>query len=162
MENQVSKPLKIRTFNYNYLSFIRVPVYSRNWHDIVFRIAEMGVALWFPCCLWNSMAPEQLWILNPRKLLNRQTDAAIPSTSGESKSSSAEEGRTFLLRKDCWICYDSDKDEPLIQPCKCTGDVSSVHHECLRRWLVESCNTTETQLSCKVCGFPYEIQKSKK
>lgn len=54
--------------------FCRVPVYSRNWHDIVFRLAEVGVALWFPCCLWNSMAPEQLWILNPRKLLTRQID----------------------------------------------------------------------------------------
>lgn len=51
----------------------KVPVYSRNWHDIVFRSVEVGFALWFPCCLWNSMAPEQLWILNPKKLLSRQT-----------------------------------------------------------------------------------------
>lgn len=50
----------------------KVPVYSRNWYDIVFRLFEVGVALWFPCCLWNSMSPEQLWILNPRKLLTRQ------------------------------------------------------------------------------------------
>lgn len=54
----------------------KVPVYSRNWHDIVFRVVEIGFALWFPCCLWNSMAPEQLWILNPRKLLQRQVDSA--------------------------------------------------------------------------------------
>jgi len=41
--------------------------------------------------------------------------------------------------KDCWICYDSDRQDvgPLIQPCQCRGDVSSVHHDCLRRWLVE-------------------------
>lgn len=52
----------------------RVPVYSRNWHDVVFRSVEVGVALWFPCCLWNSMSPEQLWILNPRRLLRRQID----------------------------------------------------------------------------------------
>lgn len=58
----------------------KVPVYSRNWHDIVFRVVEVGFALWFPCCLWNSMAPEQLWILNPRKLLQRQVEPT-PSTS---------------------------------------------------------------------------------
>lgn len=57
-------------------------MYSRNWHDIVFRSVEVGVALWFPCCLWNSMAPEQLWILNPRKLLRRQIDP-VASTSTE-------------------------------------------------------------------------------
>ena len=41
--------------------------------------------------------------------------------------------------KDCWICYDSERQDvgPLIQPCQCRGDVSSVHHDCLRRWLVE-------------------------
>lgn len=49
-------------------------MYSRNWHDIVFRSVEVGVALWFPCCLWNSMKPEQLWILNPRRLLRRQLE----------------------------------------------------------------------------------------
>lgn len=47
---------------------------SRNWHDLVFRLAEIGVALWFPCVLWNSMAPERLWLLNPRRLLARQLD----------------------------------------------------------------------------------------
>jgi von Hippel-Lindau disease tumor supressor len=63
----------------------KVPVYSRNWHELVFRLVEVGVALWFPCCLWNSMAPEQLWILNPRKLLTRQIDP-IASTSAEKVS----------------------------------------------------------------------------
>lgn len=52
----------------------KVPVSSRNWYDIIFRLFEFGFALWFPCCLWNSMAPEQLWILNPRKLLSRQIE----------------------------------------------------------------------------------------
>lgn len=52
----------------------KVPVSSRNLYDIVFRSFEVGLALWFPCCLWNSMAPEQLWILNPRKLLSKQID----------------------------------------------------------------------------------------
>lgn len=113
--------MNITSFHYYFQFFYRVPVYSRNWHDIVFRLVEVGVALWFPCCLWNSMAPEQLWILNPRKLLSRQIDP-VASTSTEKKSTSPEEGQSFLVSKDCWICYDSDKNEPLIQPCKCTGD----------------------------------------
>lgn len=59
----------------------KVPVSSRNWYDIVFRLFEVGLALWFPCCLWNSMAPEQLWILNPRKLLSRQVEPTASSSS---------------------------------------------------------------------------------
>ena len=40
---------------------------------------------------------------------------------------------------ECWICYDPDKTDagPMIRPCDCRGDVSAVHHDCLRRWLVE-------------------------
>lgn len=129
---------------------------------------EVGVALWFPCCLWNSMAPEQLWILNPRKLLTRQIDP-VPSTSNEPASVLEEENSTFIVRKlpkrdECWICYDLDKDEPLIQPCRCKGDVSSVHRECLQRWLVESfaqCQN-EKELKCKVCDSPYEIERGKR
>lgn len=42
-------------------------------------------------------------------------------------------------KQDCWICYDPDRTDvgSLIQPCQCRGDVSSVHHECLRKWLIE-------------------------
>ena len=35
--------------------YFRVPLYSRNWHDLVFRVVEIGVGLWFPCVLWNCM-----------------------------------------------------------------------------------------------------------
>ena len=44
---------------------------SRNTHDIIFRIIDIGVALWFPCVLWNCIRPEQLWCLNPKKILDR-------------------------------------------------------------------------------------------
>ena len=133
----------------------KVPVVSRNWYDIIFRLVEAGVGLWFQACLWNAMAPEQLWILNPRKLLTRQIDP-VASTS---KASSNEENQSLLV---CWVCYDQDKTEPLIQPCQCTGDVSSVHHECLRRWLVESIKDEESDLKCKVCGTPYEVRRTNK
>ncbi|CAG2066511.1 unnamed protein product [Timema podura] len=62
--------------------------------------------------------------------------------------------------KDCWICYDSDRQDmgPLIQPCQCRGDVGSVHHDCLRRWLVESAPNPDS-LRCKVCDSPYQVQR---
>ncbi|XP_028179208.1 uncharacterized protein LOC114366518 isoform X3 [Ostrinia furnacalis] len=188
----------------------KVPVVSRNWHDVVFRLAEIGVALWFPCVLWNSMAPERLWLLNPRRLLSKQLDDATlaellarhPDTklvvfrhlpwldkarfvlavlrywrwclwtlaraaivSRPSIESGNKNVETDSLvgsvgsARDCWICYDSGRDEPLIRPCRCTGDVSAVHHECLRRWLVESASTPDG-LKCKVCNTPYIVQET--
>ncbi|XP_066999681.1 uncharacterized protein [Anabrus simplex] len=143
----------------------KVPLYSRNWHDIVFRVVEIGVALWFPCVLWNCMSPEQLWILNPQKILRKLdlepsqlgkdlVDETIPDGTekiGDEASSS----------QDCWICYDNERQDvgPLIQPCQCRGDMSSVHHDCLRRWLVES-STNPDCLSCKVCGAAYQVERS--
>ncbi|XP_064075127.1 uncharacterized protein LOC113393623 isoform X1 [Vanessa tameamea] len=195
----------------------KVPVVSRNWHDVVFRLAEIGVALWFPCVLWNCMAPERLWLLNPRRLLARQLDEArlsdllahklptdsknlvefvqlswrvkaqfvmelyqywrlalwnviyatylytIPVKSIEDKPPPNVETDSLVgsvgSSRDCWICYDSARPEPLITPCRCTGDVAAVHHDCLRRWLVESAASPDG-LKCKVCNTPYIVQET--
>ncbi|CAH2057055.1 unnamed protein product, partial [Iphiclides podalirius] len=142
----------------------KVPVVSRSWHDVVFRLAEIGVALWFPCVLWNSMAPERLWLLNPRRLLARQLDderlSDLLAHHHDSKNVETDSlvGSVGSAR-DCWICYDGARAEPLIRPCRCTGDVSAVHHDCLRRWLIESA-TTPDGLKCKVCNTPYIVQET--
>ncbi|KAL1115273.1 hypothetical protein AAG570_007304 [Ranatra chinensis] len=62
----------------------KVPIYSRNWHNLVFRVVEIGVALWFPCVLWNCMSPEELWILNPKRLLKRKDYGSGADGAGSS------------------------------------------------------------------------------
>ncbi|ENN71778.1 uncharacterized protein LOC109543800 isoform X2 [Dendroctonus ponderosae] len=140
----------------------KVPINSRNLHDVIFRVVEIGVAIWFPAVLWNCMQPSELWILNPRKLLAKFDQQKYPETElsqvdGAQASTGAEDDEAFLDKRECWICYDGDRNEPLIQPCDCTGDVSSVHHECLRRWLMESSSASNEPLRCKVCNYEYEI-----
>ncbi|XP_043502722.1 uncharacterized protein LOC122524479 isoform X1 [Polistes fuscatus] len=143
----------------------KVPLYSRNWHDVVFRVIEVGVALWFPCVLWNCMSPEQLWILNPKRILKRldldQTKhmKEIELQDKCAAQESALTDGTSINSKDCWICYDNDRHDvgPLIQPCQCRGDVSAVHHDCLRRWLVES-SVNADSLTCKICGTNYNVE----
>ncbi|XP_029036891.1 uncharacterized protein LOC117608611 [Osmia lignaria lignaria] len=142
----------------------KVPLYSRNWHDVVFRVIEVGVILWFPCVLWNCFSPEQLWILNPKRILKRLDhskylkEIELQDKSGEQDTSPFSD-ETSISSKDCWICYDSDRQDagPLIQPCQCRGDVSAVHHNCLRRWLVESSINADS-LTCKVCGTQYNVE----
>ncbi|XP_018334563.1 uncharacterized protein LOC108743488 [Agrilus planipennis] len=142
----------------------KVPVVSRNWHDVLFRVVEIGVAIWFPAVLWNCMSPNELWILNPRKLLAKLDNGNVPTIylSSDEGDVSKNEGEE-KTNGECWICYDADRSDPLIRPCACTGDVSSVHHECLRRWLMESSSTsTETTLKCKVCNCPYNVETTTK
>ncbi|XP_060536212.1 uncharacterized protein LOC132708106 [Cylas formicarius] len=141
----------------------KVPINSRNLHDVIFRVVEIGVAIWFPAVLWNCMQPSELWILNPRKLLAKFdqpkcSETEMSSVDGKTgKEGDGREDDEFLDKRECWICYDNEKKEPFIQPCDCTGDVSSVHHECLRRWLMESSSSNNEPLRCKVCKYEYDI-----
>jgi len=147
----------------------KVNLTSRNTHDIVFRTIEIGVALWFPCVLWNCIRPEQLWCLNPKKILERfpplrdckdtKTIRKNPRNDSESSSistNSDDDDRSL----ECWICYDTDRQDrgSMIQPCNCKGDVGAVHHDCLRRWLVESADHPDA-LKCKVCSVAYMVEK---
>ena len=129
----------------------------------MFRIVEMGVALWFPCVLWNCFQPEALWILNPRKILKRarsRSDALCDFKSLTHGKSPLTRADSLKLLAECWICYDSERADagPLIQPCLCRGDVSAVHHDCLKTWLVES-NSNPENVKCKVCNESYRIER---
>ena len=124
----------------------KVDISNRNTHDIVFRTVEIGVALWFPCVLWNCIRPEQLWCLNPKKILDNFPPLRDVRGGGKhervnngNESSDDEDGDNMDKGPECWICYDPDRCDagPMINPCECRGDVGSVHHDCLRRWLVE-------------------------
>ncbi|CAE1294477.1 unnamed protein product [Acanthosepion pharaonis] len=148
----------------------KLPVISQNIYDIGFRIIEFGVSLWFPCVLWNCCRPEELWVLNPKNIFQsfkherdfeREPVNSIRNRQKNyntiDQSHSADTSQNFL----CWICYDPDnhKAGPLIQACNCKGDMSAVHHECLRKWLVESATTAE-DAKCRVCLQKYSLQES--
>jgi len=122
--------------------------------------------------LWNCIRPEQLWCLNPKKILERfpplrdskditntKTIRQSPRNDSESSTStnSDDDDRRSL---ECWICYDPDRQDrgSMIQPCNCKGDVGAVHHDCLRRWLVESADHPDA-LKCKVCSVSYMVEK---
>lgn len=96
--------------------------------------------------------------------LHQQKSERSPPTEPNPESAVTECDAFIGGTKECWICYDADKPEPLIQPCACTGDVSSVHHECLKRWLIESSSAASTSnsdlLRCKVCNCPYDVRSS--
>ena len=153
---------------------------TRSIHEIMYRIAEAGTVLWFPCVLWNTSCPEKLWFLNPRCLLKLTGDAGerllsatsmegggllkrnikpknyntFVQTSSNAESFSQEEG-------ECWICYDRDNADAggLISPCNCKGGMAQVHHNCLRTWLVQ--HSQVENVYCKVCKQKYKVEQKK-
>lgn len=139
----------------------KVPVLSRNFHDVMFRVVESGVALWFPCVLWNCVRPEELWILNPQNILKKlESPKATSGTLFSSKKANIGKIDTKLGAMECWICYDTERQDagPLIQPCECKGDVAAVHHDCLKKWLIESSEKSNNNM-CKVCNAEYKLEQ---
>ena len=62
----------------------------------------------------------------------------------------------------CYMCFDDEQTtaNPLISPCKCTGDTQWVHVECLRKWHrtgneSDVCKVTSVTASCSVCKTSY-------
>ncbi|KAJ8300568.1 hypothetical protein KUTeg_022087 [Tegillarca granosa] len=147
----------------------QLPILNQNFYDIGFRLSEFGIALWFPCVLWNCKRPQDLWVLNPRRLFksfdfhdNRSdSDSDIDTQSIENDYTKygSIKTSTDVPKLDCWICYDVERQDAgaLIQPCQCKGDVATVHHECLRKWLME-CAEKEEALKCKVCNKQYKLE----
>ncbi|XP_029205294.1 uncharacterized protein LOC114969155 [Acropora millepora] len=145
-----------------------LPVEGRNALEIIFRVFELGVALWFPCCLWDWKSPSKLWILNPTRLLvhggneerRHLMDPSRPYNCYKSITPSETPEDLDAPQRDCWVCYDSERTDagPMIFPCRCKGDVAAVHHDCLKRWLIESSvDSHEDAQRCKVCGEKYKL-----
>jgi len=142
-----------------------VDLTSRNTRVVIFRVVEIGVALWFPCVLWNCIRPEQLWFLNPKKILAsfsepHSTEQSAQSSRCSSRDSSCSSSEASSEGGECWICYDGERTDAgkLIQPCGCKGDVGSVHHDFLVRWLVEISDKPKN-LICSVCHEAYQVER---
>ncbi|XP_047134287.1 uncharacterized protein LOC100204767 isoform X2 [Hydra vulgaris] len=137
---------------------------DRNIVNIAFHIAELGCALWFPCCLWNVFRPDELWILNPRKLLllrknfESQPIASFRKSYESLVEISQVEDESKEKKNVCWICYDEDNKVDIIEPCNCKGGMKSVHHDCLKKWLQERPeNSDSSTLCCSVCKVQYDV-----
>ena len=64
----------------------------------------------------------------------------------------------------CRICLsdDNDQNNPLINPCKCSGTMKYIHLKCLRHWLNSKLKTKTLNhlvvysfknLECEICKF---------
>lgn len=67
-----------------------------------------------------------------------------------------------LINKQCRICYESDNENDLFSPCRCTGTSKYVHRKCLNEWFEKS-NHENSLNQCMECKYEYKKSiKSKK
>jgi len=61
----------------------------------------------------------------------------------------------------CRICLDeSTKENPLIEPCLCSGSLQYVHQGCLMEWIKArsfNCKLVSNQLYCDLCQYPFVV-----
>lgn len=148
----------------------KVAIGDRNIVEITFRVLELGVAMWFPCVLWNAHRPEELWLLNPKKLLHFQKsdvgecDSLLKGETRDYNTFASADQETLQQSEpelNCWICYDPSRTDAglFISPCKCKGDIATVHHGCLKKWLLESVRDLDEAPRCKVCQTEYNVSE---
>lgn len=63
----------------------------------------------------------------------------------------------------CYMCFDEENTEenPMITPCKCSGDTKFVHVECLRKWHTaeadnQICFLSSVDATCSVCKSTFK------
>ena len=70
------------------------------------------------------------------------------------------------MKRVCRICYleEDEEENPLVQPCICTGSVKFIHLTCLRKWVsTRSCVKIDTSPDCSIFLIkPVECELCKK
>jgi hypothetical protein len=87
------------------------------------------------------------------------SDDSLDAEQAVSKDS-AEAGNDNPV---CYMCFDDENTEenPMITPCKCSGDTKYVHVDCLRKWHTAEadnlvCFLSSVDATCSVCKSTFK------
>lgn len=96
----------------------------------------------------------------------QETDGENSEDSLEGEECASASKRSEALAGDspvCYMCFDEEDTEsnPLITPCKCSGDTKYVHVECLRKWHTaeadnQICFLSSVDATCSVCKSTFK------
>ena len=97
----------------------------------------------------------QVLNLNKNKILdNNKLDTNEEENIKDNSSKNNKIKKKNLI---CRICYMEEEDgfeDPLVQPCKCSGSLKYIHLKCLKHWIfTRSCMKVESNEYCSVFVF---------
>ena len=116
----------------------------------------------------DSNLEEKIQILNLNKMnnnKNKSSDNNIKSENDNANNNNiiienkAKKLKPLVIKspKICRICYSEEEsplDNPLVQPCKCSGSLKYIHLNCLKHWIMtRSCLKVEEGEFCSVFLF---------
>ena len=84
----------------------------------------------------NSELPEKVQILSLQNNINNA------NKKNKNKSKFEFNTKIKIKEKACRICYgeeDDPKENPIVQPCHCSGSCKYIHLNCLKHWLMTKC-----------------------
>ena len=97
----------------------------------------------------------QVLNLNKNKIIdNNKLNADEENNINDNSNKNNKIQKKNLL---CRICYMEEEDaveDPLVQPCKCSGSLKYIHLKCLKHWIfTRSCMKVESNECCSVFVF---------
>ena len=112
----------------------------------------------------DSNLQERIQILNLNNNNNNKnsTDKKLKLMENEDNNISNKKNKKIEIKstkkiKTCRICYleeESPDENPLVQPCKCSGSLKYIHLKCLKHWIMtRSCQKIEEGDFCTVFLF---------
>ena len=83
--------------------------------------------------------------------------------SSDKPRSRSEDSRSSSGELECRICGDTKATagNPFISPCDCSGSISSVHVECLEKWILSRPGNRSADgenMECEICHGQYRIK----
>ena len=89
---------------------------------------------------------------------NINNNAGIKEKKKNFKAKNSKQGTDVFTKLEkkasvCRICYieEEDEDNPLVQPCICSGSMKFIHLSCLKHWIsTRSCVKIDTTEKCSV------------
>ena len=104
----------------------------------------------------------QILNLNTNNSNKNSTDKKLKLMENEDNNISNKKNKKIEIKstkkiKTCRICYleeESPDENPLVQPCKCSGSLKYIHLKCLKHWIMtRSCQKIEEGDFCTVFLF---------
>ena len=109
-------------------------------------------------------------IINKNNISNILNNSITADISVYENNENSNIKNFFIEKNDgkynCRICYrnDSDLNDPLISPCKCSGSMSYIHYKCLKSCIEAKIQKKKKKnfisyywknFNCEICLFPY-------
>ena len=96
----------------------------------------------------------QVLNLNKNKILDKNKLNTDEEENNNNINKNKEIKKKNLLCRICYIDEEDGVEDPLVQPCKCSGSLKYIHLKCLKHWIfTRSCMKVESNECCSVFVF---------